>query len=470
MKLSTDRAAGDFREGHLVRRLLLASSAVFLLGMAIVGAWLSSRITEDVKHNTAVATALYFESFVAPLLQDLGAGPISEAKRAKLDALVAGTPLAKRVLSFKIWVRGGKVLYATRPELIGRTFPPTPSLKEAWRGQVTAELESVEEEESAGERASGMPLLEIYVPIRRAQSDEIIAVAEFYEKAQTLKDDILRTQISSWLIIGAIAIAAITAFTVIVLRASRTIDAQRRALRDRIGELSALLTQNETLRTRLERSSARVVSMNERYLRQLGAELHDGPAQLVGLALLRLDAIRAPRDAAETASCQNTEIMRAALKDTLAELRNLSAGLALPELEHLSLAETIREAVRLHEQRTGTPVSTDIASLPESSEPALRTTVFRLVQEGLNNALRHAEGAGQSVRAGLSGSSIFVEVSDEGPGIATERTSGRKHLGLSGLKDRIEILGGSLDVISAPGQGTRLVASIPIASGASNHA
>ena len=74
----------------------------------------------------------------------------------------------------------------------------------------------------------------------------------------------------------------------IVLRGSRVIAQQRGALEQRIGELSQLLAQNVELRQRVQGAAARATALNERYLRRISAELHDGPAQLLALASLRL--------------------------------------------------------------------------------------------------------------------------------------------------------------------------------------
>ena len=266
-------------EQPLTRRFLIASVAVFLAGMAITGTWMAGRIEAGVVHNTATSTALYFESFIAPLVQDLAdRDELPADKQAVLAKLIADTALGRRVISFKIWRKGGTIVYATNRDLIGKSFPPTPKLRQAWAGGVAAGLDSLDEEENADERSQGMPLLEIYAPIRKTHTDRIIAVAEFYERADQLRNDIFKARLESWLIVVVIAICTIAALFGFVGRASRTIERQ-------ITELRALLAQNEELRARVERSSQRALEVNERYLRRLGAELHDGPAQLIGLAL-----------------------------------------------------------------------------------------------------------------------------------------------------------------------------------------
>jgi signal transduction histidine kinase len=420
---------------------------------------MAKRIQQSVTQNTAEATALYFESVIAPLVQSLAdQDDLPPDKRLELGRLITETPLGRRVTSFKIWRDGGTVIYATDPSLIGKRFTPTHELQEAWSGKVAAEFDSLDEEENQAERAQGMALLEIYAPIRDQNSNRIIAVAEFYERADHLQRDIISAQRQSWVIIGLIALCAVGALFGLVGRAGRTIERQ-------IEELRALLAQNEELRHRVERSSQRVSEVNERYLRRLGGDLHDGPAQLMGLALLRLDAVAdatsANRAGNRAKRQQDLETVRTSLQEALSEIRNISGGLALPELERLSLRDTIHSAVRDHTRRTDTAVAADIASVEGDAAHAVKTAVFRFVQEALNNATRHAGGAGQSVDARQANGVLTIEVRDQGVGFDPQSPRREGKLGLAGMRERLESIGGEFAIHSAAGQGTCLVARLP---------
>jgi signal transduction histidine kinase len=107
-----------------------------------------------------------------------------------------------------------------------------------------------------------------------------------------------------------------------------------------------------------------------------------------------------------------------------------------------------------------------VADLPIHVPHFVKISLCRFIQEGLNNAFRHAAGKGQRVSAHLQGDLIVVEVADEGPGMSVQNEeSDRVRLGLIGLWDRIESLGGSLQVKSRPGAGTRLIAHMPMSTG-----
>jgi signal transduction histidine kinase len=96
---------------------------------------------------------------------------------------------------------------------------------------------------------------------------------------------------------------------------------------------------------------------------------------------------------------------------------------------------------------------------------ALKSAAYRLVQESLNNGHQHGEPREQSVVYGVSGGMLQIDIKDDGKGFdpACERARGpRRQLGLAGLQERVEILGGWFEVQSAPGQGTRVRALLPL--------
>ena len=156
------RGAGFWSRLTLAQRFALMGGVVMLAGMTVIGGWVSHRIEAGVVRNTAVATALYMETFITPISQELSrSDTLSPEAAGALHDIFANTPLGERVVSFKIWKQGGRIVHASDPKLIGRTFEPTASLRAAWSGQVMAAFDELGDEEDAGEREIGLPLLEI---------------------------------------------------------------------------------------------------------------------------------------------------------------------------------------------------------------------------------------------------------------------------------------------------------------------
>ena len=330
----------------LARQFLIAGSAVLVAGMLVIGIWVTRQIEEGVIRNSAAATALYVDSVIAPLFPNLGGSEVlSEGARRALDESLAQGELGRRLAFFKLWLDNGLVAYSSEPELIGKRFEPTDNLKEAWTGHVTAEFNELSADENKTERTSGLPLLEIYSPIREPWSGKVVAVAEFYEVAGELEDSLASARLRSWLVVASVTLCMIGLLSGIVFRGSRVITEQRRALEERVSQLSQLLAQNEDLRLRVQGASGRAAALTERYLRRISADLHDGPAQLLALASLRLGSARvgAGADAGETDEIAQ---IRSLLDEAMREVRDISRGLTLPEIERMDLAALLGSVVR----------------------------------------------------------------------------------------------------------------------------
>ena len=271
---------------------------------------------------------------------------------------------------------------------------------------------------------------------------------------------------------------------VFVQRASNTIERQQRALAGQVGRLTELLDQNTELSERVRGAAARTTALNERFLRRFSAELHDGPAQDIGLALLQLDHVQAsisgngngngnghsanglladghPANGV-TETERELELAQTSLRRALQEVRDTSAGLLLPHLGGLTLAQTIDHAVRAHRRRTGSTVAVAALELPDQTSLATKIALYRVTQEALTNAWRHAAGAGQAVFVSGSDGSVEVAIHDAGPGFdASTLGAVEERLGLLGMRERVESLGGEFRVESQPGEGTRVVARLP---------
>jgi len=444
----------------LAWQFVIAGGIGLLAVMLVVGLWVTSQIRDGVLHNAAATTALYVDSVIAPLLPDMRKSQeLDDTVKRALDETLGQGALGKRLVSFKLWRRDGTILYSKDASLIGRQVKPNTNLLAAFAGNVTVKYNSLEDEEDDKERAMGVPLLEIYNPVREPWSGEVVAVTEFYESSDDVEQSLHSALLWSWLVVAGATAAALALLSGIVFRGSRTIVTQQAALEAKVSELQAALAQNSSLRQRVQRASRRATAINERYLRRIGADLHDGPAQLVALAALRMDS-PVLVDPATSSTLREAEIagIHKTLGEAMREIRGICNGLVLPQIETQAIADILRLAVAEHERRTDTKV---LLTLPERL-PELGTSekisIYRFVQEGLNNAYRHGKGKGQQVRATTKGGKLLVEVLDAGPGFDPARSEG---LGLAGLRERIESIGGQFETLSGPG-GTRLVITLSV--------
>lgn len=444
----------------LAWQFVIAGGIGLLAVMLVVGLWVTSQIRDGVLHNSAATTALYVDSVIAPLLPDMRKSQeLDDTVKRALDETLGQGALGKRLVSFKLWRRDGTILYSKDASLIGKQIRPNANLIAAFAGNVMVKYNRLEDEEDDKERSMGVPLLEIYNPVREPWSGEVVAVSEFYELSGDFEESLHSALLWTWLVVAAATAAALALLSGIVFRGSRTIVTQQAALEAKVSELQTALAQNSSLRQRVQRASRRATAINERYLRRIGADLHDGPAQLVALAALRMDS-PALVDPATSSQLREAEIagIHKTLGEAMREIRGICNGLVLPQIEAQAIADILRLAVAEHERRTSTKV---LLTLPERL-PELGTSekisVYRFVQEGLNNAFRHGKGKGQQVRATTKGGKLLVEVMDSGPGFDPARSEG---LGLAGLRERIESIGGQFETLSGP-EGTRLVIALSV--------
>ncbi len=451
----------------LAQQFAFASLAVLLATMLVAGWWIGREIESGVSQSSGATTALYVRSFVAPEVQELARqGELSANSVAVLKHLLKETPLGERIVSIKIWGPKGRVVYSNQPTIIGKTFPVTDELKAAWHGEISSQLSQLGDEEDFAESQIGQPLLEIYTPVFETGSRKVIAVAEFYELASDLERQISRARRNGWLVIIAITAAVFTLLFGIVRRGSTTIAGQQAELEARVRDLSELLSRNDELHTRIQKASYRAAELHEKLLRRVSAELHDGPAQGIGFALLRLDALKAQIDGklgSDSASAPDLDRIRGSLRDSLQEIRHLCSGMALPELDNLSLEQAVRRVIRAHERRSETHVTAVFGELPERVEPSLKIAIYRFIQEALTNAYRHGGGLGQNISVRFESAAIAVVVSDAGPGFdqPPDEING-DHLGIPGMRKRVESFGGTFDIDSRRDRGTRVTGRFPV--------
>jgi len=223
-------------------------------------------------------------------------------------------------------------------------------------------------------------------------------------------------------------------------------------------DLLQRLQRNEREFRRLGRAVWRV---QEDERRRIARELHDGVGQNLTALKLRLHELQSALAPDQTALHDGLTQALALCGDTLEDTRELSRLLRPPILDDLGLASALRWLARSHDGRGGARVELELGELPEL-DGELQTLLFRTAQEALANTSRHANA--QQIRLSLQrqGEELRLQVHDDGCGCDPAAALASGGNGLSGMRERLRLYGGRLDLDSAPGQGLRLSARVPL--------
>jgi signal transduction histidine kinase len=445
------------------------SAVILLFGMFLVGQWMSAQVSTATVQSRAAATVLQLNSIVEPRVQALATdAPLTDSDQLALDSLVA-TELGKyAALGFRIWTRE-TVVYSDRKDLIGRHQGLTGERAQAWSGEVVAHLipgTTVQDDDLDADfhpaQASGEPLLEIYAPVRQSGTNRVIALTETYQRVPELRSNLWWAQVGAWIMVANIGLIVFAAQLSIVHSGTLTIEQQRTQLNERITALTKMLTENSVLR-QANMAGIRATDVNERHLRRIGADLHDGPLQLIGATMFRLDSLEGIVSDAEPGLAadarEDITVIREAIGASMIELRDLAAGFMLPEIDGLSVSRTIETAAKRHERRTGQQVRVAVTGTMPTLATPFNVCLYRFTQEALNNAFRHCKDSDTVITIQCHLDTVSVSVRDHGPGFDSRTIfSQNRGLGLFGLRDRIEALGGTLSIVSDVGAGTTLTA------------
>ena len=212
----------------------------------------------------------------------------------------------------------------------------------------------------------------------------------------------------------------------------------------------------------LKALSQRLVDVQEAERRYVARELHDEIGQMVTGLKLVLETSLHPSDTAGQAALDEA---MALINDLMERVRRLSINLRPQMLDDLGLLIALDWLFKRYSKQTGIHVQFKHTPLPERLPARLETAIFRIVQEALTNAARHARVKDLSVRLWTNAEQAGLQVRDTGAGFDGAAALKRgTSSGLSGMKERAELLGGEFILESTPGEGTCLTVELPLST------
>jgi two-component system sensor histidine kinase UhpB len=220
-----------------------------------------------------------------------------------------------------------------------------------------------------------------------------------------------------------------------------------------------------------ERLAAQVIMAQEEERRRVARELHDEAGQALTAVIIGLERGLAsmPEVYAADLPIQPRQLisnLRDLAAQTLDEVRNLALELRPAVLDDLGLVAALRQYLRSTEERSGLDAQLTVVGWDEQADARLpaevETALFRISQEALTNAIRHAKASRVQVRLRRTPSSVTLEIRDDGIGIGAAPTEAGKHLGMFGMRERARLLGGEFVATPVSPRGTLISVSIPL--------
>ncbi len=230
--------------------------------------------------------------------------------------------------------------------------------------------------------------------------------------------------------------------------------------------LNSMVNQLEERNLQLRALSERAINAQEEERKRIARSLHDDTAQALSMLIINLERLEKRLPVGDSNLQPKLESARQLATHTLEELRAVIHGLRPTMLDDLGLVPAIRWYARSNLEEAGIRVKVHGPDESMALSSHLKTTLFRTAQEAINNISRHAEAKSAVITLCQNKDKVCLLVEDDGRGFDVAQTSGQalrlQQLGLLGIQERAELVGGDVSMDSIPGHGARLRVCVPL--------
>ena len=283
--------------------------------------------------------------------------------------------------------------------------------------------------------------------------DYLVDPSLTHELDPLVREEGLRAHLSVPITAGERVLGALT----VARRTTRRFHEEDVALLARIAYHAAIAIENARLYEQVQ--SLAILEERDRIAR----EMHDGLGQVLGYLNLKTKVLEDLLTSGRNEEVREELIqMRRAIQDAYADVRQSILSLRTPSTYPQGIVSAVEEFLERFQQQTGVEVSLEVSGEKVTVPPTTGTQILRIVQEALTNVRKHAGCDRARVRIeGLQGS-VRITVEDEGVGFdVSAALAERGHYGLVTMRERAESVGGKLEIVSAPGKGTKVIVTVP---------
>ena len=195
--------------------------------------------------------------------------------------------------------------------------------------------------------------------------------------------------------------------------------------------------------------------------KRVSRELHDGIGQALTAMSMGLETLDTP-DPNGNGHDEQVELLKETVSNALRDLRRMTVALRPAALDDLGLMSAIRRYAQVFSDSSNIRFEIEECGIDQRLEPSLETVVYRVVQEAVNNAVRHSEASCVDIRFIREKDALVVTVEDDGKGFDLESDKSDQGVGIQGMYERASMVGGRLDITSKAGRGTTVRLTIDL--------
>jgi signal transduction histidine kinase len=425
-------------------------SFVCVVALTVIVCWLGADvlsrhlIEHDAKLVGDLACLLLRNNLPIRFFEEPSPDPVPYARVASEIATAAD------VIRVVLYDPVGRVLWSDEAALVGQRFAHNHGLAAALRGRTVAHVGRPSSVGHKGLRATER-VEEIYVPVRYATGGRVVGALEIYRQPPAFFAVLDRGLAMVWLLGGGGGLALYLALLSVASPGPRASGPPRPAGIVRDVNLPRIEAALRRLNDTLEAEAGRIAR-----------ELHDEAGQLLAAAHIALqDAMPGVPAVTQARLRQVSDVLDQVEED----LRRLAHELRPRLLDDLGLEPALEFLAAGVARRSGLEIHLE-GAVGTRLPPVVETTLYRVVKEGLTNAVKHAHASTVVIRLAWDAGAICCSIADDGNGfdLKTLGVSGERGLGLLGVQNRVEGLGGNVAIVSAPGHGTTLTLKVPVAA------
>lgn len=232
------------------------------------------------------------------------------------------------------------------------------------------------------------------------------------------------------------------------------------------GDLLEMSSQLEDMQQR-QLLGIKIIKAQEEERQRVARDIHDGPAQLMSNVVLKAEICERLIDVDLDKTREELRNLKKIVRDSLQDVRKIIYNLRPMSLDDLGLVPTLQRYILTFQEESGIAVSFQTRGASTDVKPVISITVFRIVQEAINNISKHAKARSALINLEFASNELRLYINDDGIGFQTDNLKQKSEdissgFGLSSMKERVELLNGEMNINTEPGKGTRITIVLPL--------